>query len=129
MQFIFYILQYEQRHISLICISHIYELMLLASQPISTHLQVGVAEHHQLGAGVDLVPLDEGQVHPAHPLQGGEAGASLPRLSVHLHHLLPQAGLLPAPPTHTHRQSLGGCRVLRVFRQGGQRFEALGANM
>lgn len=58
------------------------------------HLQVRVAEHHQLSTGVDVVPLDEGQVHSPDSLQTREAGTGLPGLRVLLHHLQPELGLL-----------------------------------
>lgn len=65
----------------------------------TAHLQVGVAEHHELGAGVDVVPLDEGKVDSSDSLQAREARTPLPVLGILLHHLLPETGLLTAQGT------------------------------
>lgn len=94
------------------CCSHLSPLgvdkahTLLSSSVINgcregtAHLQVGVAEHHELGAGVDVVPFDDGQVHSSDSLQAREVWTPLPVLSVILHHLLSETGLLAAQRKH-----------------------------
>lgn len=62
----------------------------------TAHLQVRVAEYHKLGAGIDVVPFDEGEVHSTNSLQAREVRTRLPVLSVLLHYLLSQTGLLTA---------------------------------
>lgn len=64
------------------------------------HLQLRVAEDHQLGAGVDVIAFDEGQVYASDSLQAREVWAPHPVLSVLLHHLLPETGLLTANRAH-----------------------------
>lgn len=60
------------------------------------HLQLRVAEHDQLGAGLDVVSFDVGQVHPRDPLQAREVGPPLPVLRVLLDQLEPEPVLLAA---------------------------------
>lgn len=33
------------------------------------HQQIWVAEYHKLGTGIDVIPFDEGEVHPTNSLQ------------------------------------------------------------
>lgn len=68
---------------------------------------MGVAEHHELGAGVDVVPFDEGQVHSSDSLQTREVWTPLPFLGVVLHNLPPETGLLTAGRTDKWVQSQG----------------------
>lgn len=70
----------------------------------TAHLQVGVAEYHKLGAGVDVIPFDEGEVHASNSLQTREIWTPLPILSVLLHHLLSETGLLTAQRKTTELQ-------------------------
>lgn len=65
----------------------------------TVHLQVRVAEDHELGTGVHVIPFDEGEVHSSDSLQAWEVWIRLPVLSVLLHHLLPEMSLLAAQRT------------------------------
>lgn len=67
-----------------------------SADPQRAHLQVRVTEHHELGAGVDVIPFDEWEVHSSDPIQAREVGTPLPVLGVLLHHLLSELGLLAA---------------------------------
>lgn len=93
-------------------------LFLVLSKTGPTHLQVGVAEHDELGAGVYIIPFDKGQVHPSDSLQAREVRALLPVLGVLLHHLLPETGLLTASAhkeTRTHMRTFkGGLKRLQI---------------
>lgn len=74
--------------------------MISGCREATAHLQVGVAEHHELSAGVDIIPFDEGQVHSSDSFQAREVWTPLPVLSVLLHHLLSETGLLAAWRAH-----------------------------
>lgn len=70
------------------------------------HLQVRETEDHKLGAGIDIVPFNEGEVHSSDSLQPREVWFPLPVLSVLLQHLLSQSGLLTASAHEQIKQLL-----------------------
>lgn len=102
-------MQYELRHDSADILLHFplvttrgrqSSYIALSEKVGATDLQLRIAEDHQVGAGVDVIPFDEGHVRSTDQLQAREVRTPHPVLGVLLHHLLPETGLLAARRAH-----------------------------